>query len=93
MEGFANAKPSALSSCGNMIIDFAFEAWTTTYTLYNFLKQEVKIVWGQRESKRLFLYVLALYGFMALEVTYGYFTTSLGTIKDEHYHDATDFAL
>jgi len=93
MEGFANAKPSALSSCGNMIIDFAFEAWTTTYSLYNFLKQEVKIVWGQRESKRLFLYVLALYGFMALEVTYGYFTTSLVLIALVFYTNTTAVSL
>lgn len=47
-------------------------------SLCRFIQGELKLAWGNRESKRLLVFIMALYVFMAVELAYGYFTTSLG---------------
>lgn len=71
--------------CCNSVASFLLDAGRSVCSLCRLLRKQLKLVWGQRESRRLFVFILIMYVFLGLEATYGYFTTSLGMY---HFIDA-----
>lgn len=84
---FGGAPGYPQGSCGlrccRCILSVLVDVWNGICSLCRFLRKQLRLIWGQRESRRLFVFIMVLYTFLGLEVTYGYFTTSIGTLSEK----------
>lgn len=77
-DGFAVGAAGNPAGHGSCIMYLLRELYQACKSFYRWCKKEVRTIWGQRGTRKLFLFVLLLYSFLGLELLYGYLNSSLG---------------